>query len=431
MIRQPSQPTWYDTTTIRRTDRPELDYTAQADVCVVGGGLAGLTTARELARRGWSVVLVEADAIASGASGRNGGFVLDGFALGLADLERRVGLEHAKALHALSREGMDSVRRTIAETRMPGVSIVPGALRVVRHAGGVDTMRISAERASKIYGHELDLWSRSQVQDALLSPVYQGGLHDRSAFHIHPLNYAIGLAADAASHGALLYEKSPALGLDLRSIRRVVRTPRGAVRCNRIVICASALLSPAVQPRIARAVVPVSTFIGVTEPLGDRLADAIRFAGAVSDTRRAGNYFRVVGGDRILWGSGITTRLTPPARLDARLARDMVRTFPQLAGIRMDHAWSGIMAYAAHAMPQIREVERDVWVASAFGGHGLNTTAMAGLVVARALAERDPAWRLFAPFDMRPTWGLAGRMAAQLSYWRLRAKDRLDEAGLG
>jgi glycine/D-amino acid oxidase-like deaminating enzyme len=430
MIQIPAQPTWYDTVSVPRTERPDLDYVAEADVCVVGGGLAGLTTARELARRGWDVVLVEAGAIASGASGRNGGFVLEGFAQDLAEIEQRVGLDHAKALHRLSRDGMEHVRRTIEETGMPGVDPMPGALKVVRHAGGVEALRAAADRISAAYGHDLRFWQREKVAEALRTPLYQAGIYDMRAFHINPLNYALGLAADAARAGARVYERTPATGLDLRSIRRVVKTPRGAVRCNRIVFCASALLSPSVQRRIARAVVPVSTYVAVTEPLGDRLSEIVRFSGAVTDTRRAGNYFRVVGGSRILWGSGITTRQRVPPRLDRMLARDMAKTFRQLAGVNIDYAWSGVMGYAPHKMPQIEEVERDVWVASAFGGHGLNTTAMAGLVVSRALIDRDPSYGLFAPFGLRSTYGLAGRIAAQLEYWRLGMKDRLEEAGL-
>ena len=171
-----------------------------------------------------------------------------------------------------------------------------------------------------------------------------------------------------------------------------MRTPKGAVRCDHIVLAGSALLPGSLQRRAAGAIVPVSTFIAVTEPLGDRLAAAIAFPGAVSDTRRAGNYFRVIEGGRLLWGMGITTRNRPPADLAARMARDIAGSFPGLRGVRIDRCWSGIMGYARHKMPQIGEIAPGIWIASAFGGHGLNTTAMAGLVIARALgrARRQP-----------------------------------------
>ncbi|MDQ0473045.1 NAD(P)/FAD-dependent oxidoreductase [Labrys wisconsinensis] len=426
---QPPFTTWYEVSSVPRAERPELDFATDADVCVVGGGLAGLTTARELARRGWNVVLLEADRIASGASGRNGGFVLAGFAEGQGEIEKRVGLDHAKALHALSREGMAYVRDAVESTRMPGVALTGGALKVVRHAAGVDAFRAEAERRARFYGDAPLFWPRAQVREVLRTPAYHAGLYDMQAFHIHPLNYCLGLAADAARAGVRLYEHSPAVGLDLRSLRRVVRTAKGAVRCDRIVLCGSAALPPGLHRRVARAVVPVSTFIAVTEPLGERLEAIMRFAGAVTDTRRAGNYFRIVDGSRLMWGSGITTRRRPPppARLARALARDMARTFPALKGVRIDHAWAGVMGYARHKMPQIGAVERDVWVASAFGGHGLNTTAMAGLVLARALAERDDSYRLFAPFGLAPTHGAAGRLAAQFEYWRLGFQDWLDE----
>jgi gamma-glutamylputrescine oxidase len=427
MTRPPNAPTWYEVTSIPRALRPQLDFTAEADVCVVGGGLAGLHVARELQRRGWSVVLLEAARIAEGASGRNGGFVIDGFAQNILAIENRLGLDHARALHALSREGMALVRRTIVETRMPGVAPVAGSLRVTRHAQGIGTMRAEAEHLARFYGHGAEFWPQERVREVLRTPRYSAGLHDAGAFHIHPLNYCLGLAEEAARLGVRIYEATPAMALDLTSVRRAVRTPKGLVRCDRIVLCGSASLPSSLSPRAAGAIVPVSTFIGVTEPLGDALAEAIAFPGAVSDTRRAGNYFRVLEGGRLLWGSGITAWNTPPRRLARRMAADLARSFPKLRASRMEFAWSGVMGYAAHKMPQIREIARGVWVSSAFGGHGLNTTAAAGLVIARAIAEGDDSYRLFAPFGLDRTFGILGRIAAQLEYWRLQAQDIRDE----
>jgi gamma-glutamylputrescine oxidase len=427
MLRLPTTTTWYDATSVPRPERPELDFTLEADACVVGGGFAGLHVARELARRGWTVAVLEASRIAAGASGRNGGFVIDGFAEHRPAIEARLGFDQARALHALSREGLELVRRSIAEERMPGVEPVPGSLRVTRHPGGVAAMHEEAEHLARRYGQAIEFWPRERVAEGLRTERYYGGLYDPGAFHIHPLNFAIGLAAAAQRQGVRIYENSPAVGLDLASLRRSVRTPKGRVRCDKIILCGSALLPPQLDRRAAAAVVPVSTFIAVTEPLPGRLEDSIRFAGAVSDTRRAGNYFRVVGGNRLLWGGGITTRNTPPRRLARQMAGDIAKSFPGLAGVGIDHAWSGIMGYARHKMPQIGEIGRDMWIASAFGGHGLNTTAMAGLVVARALAERDDRYRLFRPYGLDRTYGLAGKIAAQLDYWRLAWADRRDE----
>src|SRR5262245_40322908 len=151
--RSADRKTWYETTRVAGPERPVLDYAAECDVCIVGAGLAGLTLARELARRGWDVVVLEAETIGSGASGRNGGFALQGCALDLASIEARVGLEHAKALHALSVAGMDYIRSAVEDLRMPGVTLTPGAPKVLRHRGGVDGFRLDAERMAKVYGH--------------------------------------------------------------------------------------------------------------------------------------------------------------------------------------------------------------------------------------------------------------------------------------
>jgi gamma-glutamylputrescine oxidase len=176
-----------------------------------------------------------------------------------------------------------------------------------------------------------------------------------------------------------------------------------------------------------RAVLPVATYVGVTEELGDRAALAIATEAAVSDTRRSGDYYRRVAGGRILWGGRITTRVSEPRQLAAEMKQDMLGVFPQLGHPSMEFAWSGIMSYAIHKMPIIAELVPGQWAATAFGGHGLNTTAMAGLLIARAIAEKDDEWRRFAAFGTPWTGGLAGRIGVQLSYWRMQLQDRIDE----
>lgn len=169
---------------------------------------------------------------------------------------------------------------------------------------------------------------------------------------------------------------------------------------------------------------PVATYVAVTESLRQ---DAILTQSAVSDSRRAGNYFRLVGEGRILWGGAITTRLAEPARLARRMREDMLSVFPQLGNPRVDHAWAGLMGYARHKMPLIGGDGQGRWWATAFGGHGMNTTAMAGILLARAIAAGDDEYRRFAPFAPQWTGGPCGRSAVQASYWWMQFKDRIDE----
>jgi hypothetical protein len=174
-------------------------------------------------------------------------------------------------------------------------------------------------------------------------------------------------------------------------------------------------------------VVPVASYVATTAPLGERLAEAITYPGVIADTRRAGDYYRVIGGDRLMWGGRITSRLSPPRRLPKLLGRDIARVYPQLADVQIEYAWSGTMGYAVHKMPQIGELSPGVWLAGAFGGHGLNTTAMAGDLIARAIIERDDRWRLFSAYELVWAGGKIGPAAAQVLYWSMQLRDAIEE----
>jgi hypothetical protein len=182
-----------------------------------------------------------------------------------------------------------------------------------------------------------------------------------------------------------------------------------------------------VDAPIAATVQPVSTYVAVTAPLGERLFEAVRYTGAISDTRRAGDYYRIVSDDRLMWGGRISMRGSTPWRLKAALRSDILKVYPQLEGVEIDYTWSGVMAYAVHKMPQIGELAQGYWLASAFGGHGLNTTAMAGEMIARAILEGDDRWRLFSPYELVWAGGRSGRVAAQTLLWSLQTRDSLKE----
>jgi gamma-glutamylputrescine oxidase len=171
-------------------------------------------------------------------------------------------------------------------------------------------------------------------------------------------------------------------------------------------------------------VLPVATYVAVTEPLQQ---DAIKTSEAIADTRRAGDYYRLVDGGRILWGGRITTAIQEPRRLAEAMRGDMLSVYPQLGSPRMEYAWPGLMGYALHKMPLIGRDQEGQWFATAFGGHGLNTTAMGGLLIARAIALKDDEYRRFTPFAPRWAFGQLGRAGVQSSYWWMQLRDRLDE----
>ncbi|MBC8038388.1 MAG: FAD-binding oxidoreductase, partial [Rhizobiales bacterium] len=374
-------------------------------------------------RAGKRVILLEAKSIAWGASGRNGGFVSNGFAESLDKISAHTGLHAAKALFNLSRFGTEFVRREVAGDT--GVKGGDGWIVARRYDGG-QKLEIYRERQERIFGDERQFLSTKETRARLNSPRYFQSLYDPSAFHVHPLRYALLISRRAEATGAVLHEQSPALEVTGSSGNWLVRTAAGSVRTAHVVYAVSSL-DRRIHALTGRAVLPVATYVAVTESLQQ---DAIRTESAVSDSRRAGNYFRLVGEDRILWGGAITTRLAAPARLAHRMKSDMLSVFPQLGKPRVEYAWAGLMGYARHKMPLIGGDGQGQWWATAFGGHGLNTTAMAGILLARAIVGGDDEYRRFTPFAPQWVGGPLGRAAVQASYWWMQARDRMDEMKL-
>jgi gamma-glutamylputrescine oxidase len=416
---------WYAATRDASADCPPLSARIEADVAVVGGGFAGLHSTRLLALQGKRVALVERHRIGWGASGRNGGFVGPGFAERSGALIDRLGLEHTRRLYAQSQRGVAIVREAIDALGRPDIRMGTGKLSVSRTdqgAGFADRTRALADKL----GAAFEPWDTGRVRALLDTRRYHQAIHDPLSFHVHPLNFALALAADIEARGGTIHEATEATGLSREGSAWRLRTSHGEIMAADVVLAGNADLGR-VQPRIARAVLPVATYVAVTEKIGPRLSRAIRWSGAISDTRRAGDYYRVVDGDRLLWGGRITTDTREPPRLREMMRGDILSVYPQLGDIRIEYAWPGIMGYAPHNMPQVGKIEPGLWVCSAFGGHGLAQTAAGADAVAAGILGDDSRWRLFAPFGTRWAGGPFGRTATQLAYWSLQARDWWDE----
>jgi gamma-glutamylputrescine oxidase len=403
-----------------------LAHDLDVDVCVIGGGLAGITVARELARRGWSVAVLEAKRIAWNASGRNSGFVLPGFAEDIGVVVDRVGIAHARQLWALSVQGVEYVRSAVRELRMPGADAGEGFLNVSLS----DNIRQLQRRASRLqgeFGTKVELWSTDRVRAVLRTDRYFQALRWPHAFHLHPLTYALGLASMAEQAGARIFEETPAVALDVSGVRKRVDTPVARVRAHHVVLAGGAHLGSLFAAN-SGTVMPIVSYLAATAPLGERLGQAIRYLGGVADMRLGGDHYRAVHGDRLLWGGGISTRTSVPPALGQRIARRIRETYPQLGTVNVTYTVSAVMGYAVHKMPQIGEIAPGLWLASAFGGQGLNTTAMAGELIASAIVEGDDRWRLFAPFELVWAGGTLGRVTAQCLFWAVEGRYRARRA---
>jgi gamma-glutamylputrescine oxidase len=414
---------WHAATMVQAPPRPPLSLDLDVDVCVIGGGLAGLTTAREIARRGWSVVLLEAGRLAQSASGRNTGFVLPGFGADADKLVARVGFERTKDLWSLAQAGLDYVRATIREEKAPGTELQNGWLYVSKKDNGNEI--VSYVGLLGELGCEIEGWSTERVRAVLRSERYFHAINYLQAITIHPLNYALALAAAAERDGARIFEHTPALSIDPTGVRKRIVTPGARLRANHVVLCGNVELGR-LMPRLAATLLPMTTYVITTAPLGERLAETVGYQGGVSDSDHADNHYRVVGGDRLMLSGRATAWRRDARRYIGALTADIKRTYPQLGDIAADYAWAGTLGITLHRMPQLGELGPGVWLASGFGGHGLNTTAMAGNIVARAIVEGDAAWRQFTPFELVWAGGMLGRAAAQARAWFKRLRDRIE-----
>ena len=273
------------------------------------------------------------------------------------------------------------------------------------------------------FGADIEVWPTNLVRTKVKSPYYFQAIHFPTAFNIHAYNYALALAQLAEDAGARIFEQTAATSIDPAGVRKRVVTPHGRVRAAHIVFAGNVHLGK-IMPEVSGTLIPVHTFVTVTKPLGEALATAIEYQGAVSDTDFADHHYRIVGGDRLMFAGRMATRDASPVRYGRRLRADLRRRFPQLGPVEIEHAWSGAIGLTVHRMPQIGEITPGVWLASGFGGHGLNTSAMAATLIAGAIVEGDDRFRLFEPFELVWAGGRMGRFVAKRYYLLQRNYER-------
>ncbi len=417
--------TYYIRTLDKETKYPALAGTVDADVCVIGGGLAGLNTALGLLQRGKSVVLIEGKRIGWGASGRNAGFVAKGYAAGEANLAKKLGLEKAQGLVSLTKNARKLIKQRIAEFNIDCGPVIDGVL-TVSYRDRADELKRYIDKANADFGLGFEFWPRDRVQEHCKTEKYFDGIYSPNDYQFNPLRYVQGLGRVIAEKGGKVFENSPALKIVKDGAGWKAVTPEGAVRAQHVVLCC-AIYSDGLDKRLENAIFPVQTYMMSTAPVDEKiLKSAINTRHAIYDTRFCSDYYRVLEGNRILWG-GRVGLWAHPANIAEAMMEDMLKIYPQLRGhVKPEASWSGKLAYAPHKMPQIGQFEPGYWYNTGYGGHGLCPTTAGGEVVASAIAEGDQTWKSFAPFGVYYSGGQAGKYAAQMVYlwWRLR--DALD-----
>ena len=387
-------PGYYAATATPLPGFPKLTANLRADVCVVGGGYTGLSAALHLAERGLSVVLVEAQRVGFGASGRNGGQVGSGQRRDQSDLEAMAGRDIARQLWDIAEQAKALVQSLIATHAMP-VTFAPGIAHACWHDHEVRHIRQNAEKLARDYGYDqLEQLDKAALRDLVGSDAFCGGEVDWGAGHLHPLNYALGLAKAAAQAGVRIFERSEVTAIAQGPQVRVT-TAMGDVVADHLILACNGYLG-GLEPQVAARVMPINNFIIATEPLGDRAETLIRRNIAVADSKFVVNYFRLSDDKRLLFGGCETYGYRFPADIAAAVRKPMLAIYPQLADVRIDHAWGGTLAITMNRMPCFLRVEPNILSASGYSGHGVAMATMAGKVLAEAVAGQAGRFDLMA-----------------------------------
>src|ERR1700730_3590038 len=430
-------------------ERLRLSFELDVDIAVVGAGLAGLTVALEAARLGASVAVLEGRHVGWNASGHQLGTVMPGFGLPIGELIARIGFEDTRELWALSKDGAEYVRAAATEELIPGIAPSDGALEVSNVEAG-DQLIARLRMLGEDFETEVEGWQVDRVRAELKTDHYFHGIYYPGAFQIDGRKYVHGLAALARRAGARIFEDTPVVSIDPSGIRKRIVTPSARLRASHIVLAGNVHLGATLR-RLSDTLLPGWRDAAVTGPLGERLAEAMTFQGSVTDTDGI-DHFRIVDGDRLMWASPETTWAVKPQRFAGAIQRRIKTIFPNLYSsslgkIEIAEVWGGAVGQTVHGMPQIGQLRRGLWVASGFGRQGLNTSAMAGQLIARSILWGDERWRLFSPFELVWAGGTTGRIAGHaIGLWgrgsaaaagalaryreRVRAEERTREARL-
>lgn len=405
---------------------PPLHGTVRADVCVIGGGYTGLSAALHLRERGFDVVLLEAERIGWGASGRNGGQVGTGQRRPQSELEQRLGAGHARLLWDLGLEAVELVKQLI-DRHAIDCDPAPGILHLGWKARDAAEYQREIEHLATVYGYDrMRFVPREEAHGLCGSEVFSAGLLDEGSLHLHPLNYALGLAAAARRAGARLHEGSRVLSY-AGNDRIRVRTAQGEVDAAHVVLACNGYLGH-LEPRIAGRIMPINNFILATEPLDDATVASINPRNlGMQDSRFVINYWRLSRDRRLLFGGGENYSHRFPADIRAFVRRHMLEIYPQLAKTRIDFGWGGTLAITMRRMPAFGRLPHNVFYALGYSGHGIPTATLAGKLLAEAVsgtAERfDVMARIPTPsFPGGTLLRYPGMVAGMLWYGM---KDRL------
>ncbi|KVO23978.1 FAD-dependent oxidoreductase [Burkholderia ubonensis] len=428
-VNQPHVASYYAATANDTTRHAPLAGATDADVCVIGAGLTGLSAALNLAERGHSVTVLDASRVGWAASGRNGGQLIGGFACNIDTFARFMPEDDVKRIWDMGLETLSLVKSRIAKHDID-CAFTPGYVTAANTARDADSLKRWRDDAAKRFGYDrFRFVDEADLGGYVQSSRYRGGLYDPDSGHLHPLNYTLGLARAASAAGVRIHEDSCATRIRDVAGGHVVETDRGHVRARFVVLACNTYVGT-LAPALAKKIMPVGTYVIATEPLGDARAAALMPArAAICDSRFVLDYFRPAPDTRLLWGGKVSYSKRPPRRLADAMRKDMLKTFPQLADVKIDYAWGGFVDMTMNSAPHFGRVAPTIYFAQGFSGHGVNTTALAGKLITEAIDGQASRFDLFGKIRHRDFPGGAAlrtpALVLAVSWYRL-----LDALGL-
>ncbi|MEQ1888000.1 MAG: FAD-binding oxidoreductase [Alphaproteobacteria bacterium] len=384
---------------------PQLAGAMTCDACIVGGGYTGLSAALHLAEAGYKVVVLEGERIGWGASGRNGGQVINGFARDMPNLARLVGRTEARKLWRLSLEATQMVRGRIARHGMDA-EYKPGYLLAAARPAHMAALRTEQDYLAGLGYTQTQLLDRAEVRQQVRSERFHGGLIDMGGGHLHPLKYVRGLGAAAVGAGVQIFEKSRVIRIkpaDANGTGNATAvTDQGEIRASQLVLCCNAYIG-SLEPEIRARIMPVGTYIIATEPMDrDRAQGLLPRNACVSDTNFVLDYFRLSADWRLLFGGRVSYTTVPPLALANRMRQRLLATFPGLQDVGISHTWGGFVDISRNRLPDIGRRPGNVYYAQGFSGQGVALSGLAGKLVADAIRGDAEKFDVFARIPHRP-----------------------------
>ncbi|WP_425404135.1 NAD(P)/FAD-dependent oxidoreductase [Hwanghaeella sp.] len=387
---------YYRASANAHTGHPALQGDIDVDVCVVGAGYTGLSAALDLALAGYSVAVLEANVVGYGASGRNGGQICSGYSNSMERIEERIGKEDAAMAWQIVDEAVELVGQRVADHGID-CDLKWGYMHLAGKQRQADDLEHMAEEYTRFGHDDIRLLDKAAVREKIGSDAYVGGLWEKRAGHVHPLNYCLGLADAAVKAGAKIFENSPVISVDTGDAPKA-HTANGTVSAKFMVLGGNAYLRDTV-PFLYRRLMPVQSYILATEPLSENMAKSLLPGDeAVADCNFIVNYFRLSGDRRMLFGGRASYSTLQPSDLFSFMKPRMTAVFPQLGDAKLDYCWGGYIGITVDRMPHFGRLGPSTYFAQGFSGHGLSLSGMAGRLMAEAIKGQSERFDVMAKF---------------------------------